>query len=812
MERILGFLSRAAAPASVGLGLCVLGGWLFGTAALISVSPGLASMKANTALCFVFTGAALWLLQSSRKNSLQWMDLAGQALAVIAILIGVLTLVEIASGRDLRIDQILFKDNIRAAQTPFPGRMAPHTALNFVLLGLALILRERQNKFGRVLSRNFTRLAGAIALVALIGYIYSVASFYRLASYTGMAIHTSLLFILLAAGILLNDPESELVEMMRNDSLGAVLERRLMPAALLVPLVVGWILNEGQKAGLYGTEFGLALFTTANIVIFLVLVLACGKVVHRADWNRRKAEREYRKSNETLQSVVRTSPMPIVGLDRNRLVRHWNAAAEQVFGWTEEELIGKRYPLVPETEQQEFEKTLQILTDGGTIAARETIRARKDGKCVQVRSSGAAFRDDHGELAGWVGILEDVTEQRQLETQLRQAQKLEAVGLLAGGIAHDFNNLLGVVIGSAEFLKGLQGPADPRGKYVDEILKATERATALVRQLLAFTRQQVLAPRVFVPNETVRGINSLLQRVIGENIQLEARLAADLWRVKVDPGQLEQVIMNLAVNARDAMPQGGKLLIETQNVTIDEAYARAHKAVHVGNYVMIAVSDTGIGMDSKTLGRIFEPFFTTKEKGKGTGLGLATAYGIVKQSEGHIWVYSEVGRGTTFKVYFPRTEEPDSVETETPVTAESAAGASQTILLVEDEESLRELGTEILRQCGYQVMQAGSPKEALALLEANSAPVDLLLTDVILPGMSGTSLAEMLVPRFPRMRVLYVSGYTDDAIGRHGVLKPGVEFLQKPYTRKALVEKIRSILNAAAAAEETLPIENTGIS
>jgi two-component system, cell cycle sensor histidine kinase and response regulator CckA len=807
VERALRLASRIAAPAAVCLGLCVLAGWALGARVLVCLSPGLASMKFNTALCFVLTGSALWLLRNSRKPSSKWQRLAGQVIGAFVIVIGALTIFEYVSGHKLGVDQFLIKDSIRAEQTPFPGRMAPHTAFDFVLLGLALILRERKKKLARLLSRNFARLAGAIALVAVIGYVYSVASFYKLASYTGMAIHTSALFILLAVGILLNDPESELVRMISSDSLGAVLERRLLPAALLVPLIVGWIRMEGQKAGLYGTEFGLALFTTANIVIFFALVLSCGEAVHRTDLERHEAESLLRKSRETLQSVIQTSPMPIVGLDRDRLVCIWNAAAEHVFGWTEQELIGKRYPLVPETEQVEFEKTLQKLGKGQTITSQETIRERKDGASVHVRSSGAAFRDERGELAGWVGILEDVTEQRQLEAQLRQAQKLEAVGLLAGGIAHDFNNLLGVIIGSAEFLMSHVGRTDPGSRYVVEILKATDRATTLVRQLLAFTRQQVLAPRVFVPNETVRGINSLLQRVIGENIQLEARLAPDLGNVKVDPGQLEQVIMNLAVNARDAMPQGGKLLIETQNVSIDESYARSHKAVQPGNYIMIAVSDTGVGMNAETQSRIFEPFFTTKEIGKGTGLGLATVYGIVKQSEGHIWVYSEVGHGTTFKVYFPHSEEPASPEFETKTSPQGSKG-SETILLVEDEESLRELGTEILLQSGYQVMHAGSPQEALGLLETQSAPIDLLLTDVILPGMSGHSLAELLTPRFPHMRILYMSGYTDDAIGRHGVLEPGVEFLQKPYTRNALIQKIRTILDGHGGhAEENITQE-----
>jgi two-component system, cell cycle sensor histidine kinase and response regulator CckA len=797
-ERTLTVLARIAGPATLCLGLCVFTGWLLCSQIVVMVFPGLASMKANTALSIALTGGSLWMIQIARGGRRKWLKIAGLIFAAVVVLIAALTLGEYASGLNLRVDELIIRDRIRAAETPYPGRMAPNTAFSLLLLGLALILAESRKQAARMLSRNFARITGAFALLPLVGYIYSVASFYKLSSYTGMAIHTAAALILLSLGILLNDPDSELVNLIRSDSLGAVLERRLLPAVLLVPLIVGWIRVEGQKAGLYGTDFGVALFTTVDIVVFFLLVLWCGRAVHNADLERRDAENALRKTTQTLQSVIRTSPMPVVVLDNERLVRIWNAAAEQVFGWSEQELIGGKYPLVAEEEQEEYEKNLKKQAEGTTTSSQETIRKRKDGQKVHVRTSGAAFWDGRGKLAGWVGILEDVTEQRQLEAQFRQAQKMEALGLLAGGIAHDFNNLLGVVIGSAEFLKGRLPPADPASKYVVEIMKASDRATTLVRQLLAFTRQQVLAPHVFVPNEIVRGISSLLKRLLGENIQLDERLAPDLGRVKVDAGQLEQVIMNLAVNARDAMPQGGKLTIETQNVTVDESYARLHKGVQPGNYVMLAVSDTGIGMSAQTQSRIFEPFFSTKEKGRGTGLGLATVYGIVRQSEGHVWVYSELGRGTTFKVYFPRTEEPGEPEAEVR-SAPGAVSGFETILLVEDEESLRELGAEILRQSGYQVIQAGSPREALALLERHSARIDLLLTDVIMPGMSGHALAELLKPRFPGMSVLYVSGYTDDAIARHGVLDPGVEFLQKPYTRNALTQKIRTILDGPEA-------------
>lgn len=799
--KTLALLSRVAAPVAGGVGLCVLLGWMIWARVLVAISPGLARMKANTAFCFVLVAGMLWLAQHKRERLRGWELALARSAAALVIAGGVLTLLEYTTGWNLGIDELLVKDRLRATQTTFAGRMAPHTALNFVLAGLALTLQRSRHKLAARLSRNFARLTGAIALVALIGSIYSVASFYRLAPYTAMAVHTSALFILLSVGILLNDPASELSEMRTSNSLEAVMQRRLLPAALLVPLIVGWILTEGRKAGLYGTEFGLAIFTTANVVIFFVVVLSSGRIVGRVELERNKAERALRESSETLHSVIRTSPMAIVGMDGEQRVCIWNEAAEHIFGWTEREVLGKPYPLVQEEEWEDFRKGLKDQAEGMTIRSHETQRTHKDGKKVQVRLSAAAFRDQNEKVAGWVGLLEDVTEQKLLEAQYRQAQKMEAIGQLVGGIAHDFNNVLGVVVGSAEVLAESLKPGDAGARYLGDILSASSRATGLVKQLLAFTRQQVLEPRVLVANETVRGIESMLRRVIGENIELHDSLAPDLWRVKVDPGQLEQVVLNLAVNARDAMPEGGKLIIETKNIVADELYGRTHKGMQPGAYVMLCVSDTGTGMDAVTQSRIFEPFFTTKEKGKGTGLGLSTVYGIVQQSGGHIWVYSEVGRGTAFKIYFPRTEEMAVVEAPMPAPA-TAPGGDEKIMLVEDEDSLRALGCEILRQSGYEVLEAAGPKEALELVEKNGQAIDLLMTDVIMPGMSGHALAELLKPRFAGLRILYVSGYTDDAIARHGVLEPGVEFLQKPYTRSALTQKIRSMLDAGRLAPE----------
>jgi nitrogen-specific signal transduction histidine kinase len=395
------------------------------------------------------------------------------------------------------------------------------------------------------------------------------------------------------------------------------------------------------------------------------------------------------------------------------------------------------------------------------------------------------------------GIVMDITERRQLGEQLRQSQKMEAVGRLAGGIAHDFNNLLTVIKGYSELmLEDLEG-ADPLRTEVDEIKKAADRAASLTRQLLAFSRQQVLAPKVVDLNTVVGNMDKLLHRLLGEDIDLFTILEPGLGRVKADPGQIEQVIMNLAVNARDAMPKGGKLTIETANVELDEHYTREHAVVKPGSYVMIAVTDTGVGMTDKVKSRIFEPFFTTKEVGKGTGLGLSTVYGIIKQSGGYVWVYSEVGLGSSFKVYLPRVDAP--AEITSPVSSLPTRRGTETVLLVEDEDGVRALERQVLHKHGYNVLEARNGGEALLMCERHQGEIDMLLTDVVLEQMGGRELAERLLKVRPEMKVLYVSGYADDAIVHHGVLKPGMAFLQKPFTTEALARKVRFVLDFVPA-------------
>ncbi len=400
------------------------------------------------------------------------------------------------------------------------------------------------------------------------------------------------------------------------------------------------------------------------------------------------------------------------------------------------------------------------------------------------------------------GIMVDVTERKQAEEalhrseeHLRQSQKMEAIGRLAGGMAHDFNNMLTAISGQSDLALRRLSNDDPLRRRILEIKKAVNRAASLTHQILAFSRKQMLRPKVLDLNALVAGMDQMLQRLIGEDVELMTLLKPGLGQVSADPSQIEQILLNLSINARDAMPQGGTLTIETANADLDESYARTHVPLVPGPYVMLAVGDTGIGMSLEVREHIFEPFFTTKETGQGTGMGLATVYGIVKQSGGYIWVHSRRGQGTTFEIYLPRIEgareqgETDWVSTELPP-------GTETILLVEDEGAIRSPAREILEMMGYRVLEAARGGEAIALSERYEGPIDLLITDVVMPGMGGRQLAERLLITHPRMRVLYTSGYTDDAMMRHGVLDQGLPLLQKPFTADALAKKVREVLDA----------------
>jgi PAS domain S-box-containing protein len=487
----------------------------------------------------------------------------------------------------------------------------------------------------------------------------------------------------------------------------------------------------------------------------------------------------------------------IVITDRAGVIEWVNPAFTQLTGYTLEEAVGKN----PRDLLKSGKHTPAFFADfWATILAGRTwhgeiINRKKDGSLYTESQTVTPITDGSDTVTHFVGIKQDITEHRRLEAQFRQAQKMETVGLLTSGIAHDFNNLLTVINGMSEIVLERVGQDDPMHADVKEIQRAGKRAASLTRQLLAFSRQQVLAPKTVNLNAVVTEMESLLRRLLGEDIDLAICPTPGLANIKADVGQLEQVISNLTVNARDAMPQGGRLTIETRHATIDENFARQHGVeVTPGPYVLLVVTDSGIGMDEATRVRIFEPFFTTKGPGEGTGLGLSTVYGIVKQSLGFVWAYSEIGQGTSFKIYLPQVPEATGAAQRAPTVGPTTG--TETILLVEDNEGLRKLTTRFLEAAGYTVVEASAGEEALRLLERHAAPIHLVLSDVVMPGMSGRQLAERLAPTHPDLKVLFMSGYTSDTIVRHGVLDSQVAFLDKPFTAAALLRKVRDVLES----------------
>jgi two-component system, cell cycle sensor histidine kinase and response regulator CckA len=531
---------------------------------------------------------------------------------------------------------------------------------------------------------------------------------------------------------------------------------------------------------------------------------------HNERAGRREAEEALRESEARFRRLSDSGMLGIMTTDVHGRILDANDAYLRMVGYSREELLRGELQWVDMTPPEVValgERALAQLQATGVAPPWETATFRKDRTRVPILVGVAML-----EYPRCIAFTVDLTDRkeaeagraraeealRQSEEQLRHAQKMEAVGRLAGGVAHDFNNVLSVILSHAELILEDLKPSDPMRADVDEVRKAATRAAGLTRQLLTFSRQEVVQPKVIDLREVLGSMDKMLQRILGEDVELVSVLPGGIWRVKADPTHIEQVILNLVVNARDAMPKGGKLTIETANVVLDENYALSHLPAKSGPHVMLAVTDTGAGMDRETQRRIFEPFFTTKETGKGTGLGLSTVFGIVQQSGGNIWVYSEPGKGTTFKVYLPRAEEQERGSRRAPTPASSLRGGAETILLVEDEEQVRKVTLNILRRQGYRVLCAEHPGQALFLAESHAEPIDLLVTDVVMPKMSGPELAQRLGASRPEMKVLYMSGYTDDSVVRHGVLDAAVAFLQKPITPASLSKKVREVLDGGA--------------
>lgn len=710
--------SAARIPAVIVMAAAavVLVGWLGDMRVLTQLSPDWVSMKFNTALSFLAAGAALW--SASAEKPAPGMRTAGTLLAILVCLSGLAALFQYLSGADLGIDQLFVADDMGRVGTSHPGRMSPLTALAFSLAGTAILGILRSTAVPCRLCRGpLVFGVFALPLWALITYLYRSPEAQLPAGQTVMALHTSVLFIVLSAGIALGDRQSLLRRMVFSRTLSGAMLRRILPLAAAIPVFIGWLRLKGQAAGLYGTEAGAAMTALAAVLLMACVVYLAAKPAYLLELKKYEAELALRENHVVLERLV-------------------------------------------------AERTAALSLANKKLLERE----------AQREAAEAA--------------------QKKLQEQLLQSQKMEAVGRLAGGVAHDFNNLLGAILGYARFLIDALPEGDPRRADTQEIIKAGEKATGLARQLLAFSRKQVLQPRVLDLGAVVADMGKLLRRVIGENIELDIRTGHEPGRVFADPGQMEQVIMNLAVNARDAMPGGGRLTLETSQVELDEAYLRTHAEAVPGRYIMLAVSDTGCGMDQGIRSHLFEPFFTTKEKGKGTGLGLATVYGIVKQSGGNIFVYSEPGKGAAFKIYLPASGEPAAAPEAKPV-AEDLRG-NGTVLVVEDDEALSSLARRILSENGYTVLTALTPAAAMEICRAHAGVIDVLITDLVLPGMGGRELADKAAALRPGLKVIFVSGYTE-AIVQQDAMYAGEPFLEKPFSAQALLGKVKEVLAAASA-------------
>ncbi|MBI5576818.1 MAG: PAS domain S-box protein [Deltaproteobacteria bacterium] len=799
---VSGHIGRAAflsGAASSIIGLIALLGWIPGLQFLASPHPAYIPVAPLTAFALVSLGAivSVHAIKPWRGGG----RIFASAVSGLIAVYGLLTFTTLWNGVRLPVESFIYPVPKMIGGVPI-ARMSPATGVLFSMIGCGIFLvllregNEARIRFAGNLAGVLGSLAAAAGVTFLLGYMYGSPFLYG-SGVIPVAVFTACGFVSLGTGVAAaTGPDCIPLKYLVGPSARARLLRAFVP--LTVFLVVALEALHGIVPDYFSANDALAAAMMATISAaisaFVVsrVATAVGRALDLAYEQRKRSE----EALQRLAAAVEQTAEIIFITDTEGAIQYVNPAFERITGFGRQEAIGSNPRILKSgRHDEEFYRNLWETLKRGEVWTGGLINKRKDGSLYEEDAIISPVRDDAGRLMNFVAVKRDVTEERKMEEQLRQAQKIEAVGRLAGGVAHDFNNLLTAITGYSELAFARTAEGDPVHGYVKEIRDVAGRAAGLTRQLLAFSRRQILQPRIIDLNAVVRDIDRMLRRLIGEDIDLFTSLDPDLRLTKADPGQIGQVIMNLAVNARDAMPTGGKLTIETANVYIDEAYARGHATMHPGAYVMIAVSDTGVGMDQETLSRIFEPFFTTKEKGKGTGLGLSTVYGIVKQSGGHIWVYSEPGRGTTFKTYLPSVEETADVPEPAPEPKELIQG-TETVLLAEDEEAVRMLALEILVMNGYTVLAAGDGEEALRTSARYEGKIDLMLCDVVMPGMSGADLSRKIALSRPDMKVLFMSGYTDNAIVHRGVLDPGTAFIEKPFSPDALARKVRAVLDA----------------
>jgi two-component system, cell cycle sensor histidine kinase and response regulator CckA len=915
--------------AAVVLAAGVLVGWSFNIEILRSLIPGVVAMNPATAILFIFAGTSLALSlrspSSSDKKS-QMLAWIARLCALLVALIGLVKFTGYIFGADIPFDRMLFAAQMSEGGHLLPNRIAPNSALNFLLLGTALLFVDLNKKFLRFCLELFAGVVFFGALIAVLGHAYHIRTFYDFGKFSPMSLYTGTLFLMMSVAFFLAHTDRGLLAIFVGKSAGGEMGRLLLPAAIVIPSGLGWLTLQGQAIGFYPLESGEALFVVGNIVVFTGVICWSARSLFQADIERERSEKALQWQTALLEAQLNSSidgilvvdqqnkkilqnqrmadlfkipaqiaedkndesqlqwvasvvanPMPfvekvlhlnanpeersqdeidlkdgttleryssrVVGKDGASYGRIWTfrditkrreaereirlneqryrslveataaivwdtpASGEFVaeqHDWTDftgqsfEELRGWGWlnAIHPDDRAKTTRVWAEAVASGGVYEIEHRLMAR-DGTYHDMMVRAVPILNQNGDIVQWMGVHTDITMRKRLETQLFQSQKLETVGKLAGGVAHEFNSILTAILGQSELLLGDLPPGSPLVKSAAEISKAAGRAATLTRQLLAYGRKQVLQPEILDLGVVLSEMESTLRHLMGQEVDVRICPAVGTKTVRVDAGQIEQVIVNMAINARDVMPHGGKLTLETANVSFDADTVGRYPELRPGDYVMLAIADTGGGMGEDVQARLFEPFFSTKEVGRGAGLGLSTCYGIIKQSGGHIGVYSEQSRGTTFKIYLPQVDPLPALPRQQ-LNSGGMRRGTETILLVEDDPALREMAAELLARLGYHILTAANGVEALNLNQLQDiGHLDLLFTDVIMPHMSGKELSERVRAFSPDTKVLFSSAYTENAIVHQGVLDPGMMLLQKPFAPSALANKVREILDQA---------------
>ncbi len=759
--------------------IVVLVGWAAGWPIFLTPSPRFIPMAPTTALAFLALGISLAArLQTSGGSKLRN---TGTVLSWVVATMALVNLVLPAL-----LDQILGGGTGQFGRVQL-GVMSPVTAAALIPLALAIAATGPRAHYAGALATMSAIVGATVAL----GYAYGTPLLYG-GGTIPVALPTGLSLLLLGVGtVLAAGPDVWPLEPLLGDSPRGRMLRAFLPATAGLVVLIG--LLDARFSGLFGGDRVLiaAWFAVVGVALVALLVSRLsrhiGDQIDGAYAQKHRAEQAYREMFE--QSLAGVSTTRIA--DGKILL--CNDALARIFGYDSPAEFMAQTARDLWWDPADRDRMLGELREKSELRNYEVHLRRKDGKPIWCLCNISIRQDESGEdiLQNYVV---DVSDRKSLEQQLWQAQKLDALGSLAGGVAHDFNNLLTAIMGYADILQDDLGPQSPHTEDIKEIIKASDRATALTRQLLAFSRRQPFDPKALRLSERVADMEKMLRRLLGPPIRLVTATDADLAPIMADPSQIEQVVLNLGVNSRDAMPQGGTLTIETRNVRLDEPYAHGAEAIPPGRYVMLAVSDTGTGMNPETLSRLFEPFFTTKEKGKGTGLGLSTVYGIVKQSKGHVIVYSEVGVGTTFKCYFPMGDVSPRVSR--PTQAPIEVRGTETILLVEDEEPIRLLAASALERLGYRVLAATDGDAAMALAARHQGPIHLLLSDGVLSGIRVPELLRRFAGQRPETKILLMSGYSEEAVFQNEIVAPNTAFLPKPFTVRQLTKRVREVLDS----------------